>query len=123
MARSILIRIIGHTSQPAHFSGAVRDTTIGKEYAAVLVKTHRTASRLTSRALHSLMTLATSALHTARHTSDTPSKSSSDKLQPLLAGAVSLSNERGHYEWEHIQCPRQPDIVRWLLCAGRGEQP
>lgn len=38
MARSILIRIIGHTSLPEHFSGAVRDTTIGKEYAAVLVE-------------------------------------------------------------------------------------
>lgn len=38
MARSILIRIIGHTSLPEHFSGAVRDTTIGKEYDALLVE-------------------------------------------------------------------------------------
>ena len=38
MARSILIRIIGHTSLPEHFSGAVKDTTIGKEYDAVLVE-------------------------------------------------------------------------------------
>lgn len=38
MARSILIRIIGHEAQPHWFSGAVKDTTIGKEYAAVLVE-------------------------------------------------------------------------------------
>lgn len=38
MARSILIRIVGHTAQPSHFSGAVRDTTIGKEYAALLIE-------------------------------------------------------------------------------------